>query len=143
MVTALLDTACESPKARAFPGRPTRVLIADDDSDTLLSLGLLLQTESFDVKLVLNGRPVRDVVTYFQPDVVLLDIGMPDRTGYNVAQELRAYYGDKCPVLIALTARASAADKQQSKACGFDYHITKPYEPADLLRFLCSLKKRT
>jgi CheY-like chemotaxis protein len=95
------------------------------------------------VKLVLNGRPVLDVVTYYQPDVVLLDIGMPDRTGYNLAEELHAYYGEKCPVLIAVTARTSAADKLQSKNCGFDYHITKPYEPTELLGLLSSLKMRT
>jgi DNA-binding response OmpR family regulator len=144
METALRNASWERPKPEApSRDRPTRVLIADDDSDTLLSLGLLLQTERFEVKLVLNGRPVRDVVTYFQPDVVLLDIGMPDRTGYNLAEELHAYYGDKCPVLVALTARASPADKLQSKNSGFDYHITKPYEPAELVDFLCSLKRRT
>ena len=132
--------ASEFPKVS---DRCTRVLIADDDSDTLISLGLLLGTEGFDVKLVLNGRPVLDVVTYYQPDVVLLDIGMPDRTGYNLAEELHAYYGDKCPVHIAVTAHASAADKRQSRNCGFDYHITKPYEPTELLRLLSSLKTPT
>lgn len=136
--------ASEFPKAKsALSDRPTRVLIADDDPDALIALGLLLGTEGFDIKMVLNGRPVPDVVTHFEPDVVLLDIGMPDRTGYNLAQELHAYYGDKCPVLIAVTAHASAADKLQSRNCGFDYHITKPYEPTELLRLLSSLKTPT
>lgn len=133
----------ELPNAeRAVSHRRTRVLLSDDDTDTLTTLATLLQCEGFEVKMVLNGQPVPVVVEYYRPDAVFLDIGMPDRTGYSVAQELRACYGDKCPVLIALTGRAGEAEKLRSQQCGFDYHFTKPYDPVELLAFLASLSAK-
>lgn len=123
--------------------RSIRVLLADDDSDTLITLALLLQSDGFDVKMVLNGDPVPVVVGFYRPHVILLDIGMPDRNGYSLAEELRARYGDECPVLIALTARAGASDKIQSQKSGFHHHITKPYDPVELLRLLASLGRAT
>lgn len=135
------SSTTEQPRGqRATPDRPLRVLLADDDPDALITLATLLQSEGIHVKMVWNGQPVTVVVEHYQPHAILLDIAMPDRTGYSVAQELRACYGSKCPVLIALTGRASEAEKLRSQQCGFDYHFTKPYDPVALVQFLTSLR---
>ena len=139
----LLPRAPGSPAAgRPLPEGPVRVLLADDDTDTLVTLATLLQAEGFDVKMVLNGKPVLAVVGYYKPHVVILDIGMPDCTGHSLAMELSACYGDKCPVLVALTGRAAESDRLQSRRSGFHYHITKPYDPIQLLGLLTSLRAR-
>jgi CheY-like chemotaxis protein len=81
-------------------------------------------------------------VFHFAPDVVLLDIGMPQMTGYEVARALRDRYGSARPALIAVTGRAGDADRQQARAAGFEHHVAKPYEPAALLRLIGQLSGR-
>jgi DNA-binding response OmpR family regulator len=123
--------------------RGVRVLLADDDVDTLITLAELLQRDGFDVKMVLNGGPVVAVASYYRPHIVLLDIGMPDRNGFKVAAELRAIYGDQAPVLIAITGLSGAAEKIQSEKCGFDHYIRKPYDPVQLLELIASLAPKS
>ena len=90
-----------------MPSRPLRVLIADDNRDTVMMLGILLRSEGMDVRLAIGGAEVQAAVGEFRPDAVLLDITMPDRSGLQVALELVRDYGAKCPVLIAVTAHAT------------------------------------
>jgi CheY-like chemotaxis protein len=122
-------------------GRGLRVLIADDDRDTVMTLGILLRSEGFDVRMTTSGTEVPDVVRDFTPDLVLLDLDMPDRSGYQLAQELRQRYGVSCPPLIAVTAYRLPAEKALAKASGFDHHIGKPYNPMALIHLLCILKR--
>ena len=122
-------------------GAGLRVLIADDERDTVLTLGILLRSEGFDVQTTTSGAEVPDAVRAFNPDFVLLDIGMPDRTGYDLAQELRARYGEACPSLIAVTAYRTPAEKALAKASGFHHHIGKPYNPVALIHLLTILKR--
>jgi CheY-like chemotaxis protein len=81
-------------------------------------------------------------VAEFGPDVVLLDLVMPDRGGLDIAEELIERYGDRCPVLIAVTAYASEADRRLAKRAGFHEFIAKPYDPNSLLKRLAMLKPR-
>ena len=113
-----------------------RILVADDDADAVLSLSALLRDEGYCVRGVHHGAEVLDAVFNFAPDVVLLDIGMPKMSGYDVARTLRERYGSARPVLIAITGRAGAADRQQARAAGFEHHIAKPYEPKALLNLI-------
>jgi CheY-like chemotaxis protein len=113
-----------------------RILVADDDADAVLSLSALLREEGYCVRGVHHGAEVLDAVFNFAPDVVLLDIGMPKMSGYDVARTLRERYGSARPVLIALTGRAGAADRQQARAAGFEHHVAKPYEPKALLNLI-------
>ena len=113
-----------------------RILVADDDADAVLSLSALLREEGYCVRGVHHGAEVLDAVFNFAPDVVLLDIGMPKMSGYDVARTLRERYGSARPVLIAITGRAGAADRQQARAAGFEHHIAKPYEPEALLKLI-------
>jgi len=123
-------------------GAGLRILIADDERDTVLTLGILLRSEGFDVRLTTRGADVPGAVSEFNPDFVLLDIGMPDRTGYDLAQELRARYGDACPMLIAVTAYRTRAEKAQAMASGFHHHLGKPYNPVALIHLLSILKRK-
>ncbi len=113
-----------------------RILVADDDADAVLVLSALLRDEGYQVRGVHHGAEVLDAVFNFAPDVVLLDIGMPKMSGYDVARTLRERYGSARPVLIAVTGRAGAADRQQARAAGFEHHVAKPYEPKALLNLL-------
>ena len=129
-----------SPQTMSAPrAQPLRVLVADDDRDGALTLSTLLQLEGFEVLTVHGGQEALDAVREFQPDVVLLDIGMPKITGYEAARRLRQRYGDDCPVLIAVTGWKQASDKILANLAGFDHHVAKPYEPAALIKLLAAL----
>ena len=120
-------------------GRGMRVLIVDDVRDTVLTLGILLRSEGFRVELVQSGSAVPEAVKSFRPSAILLDIGMPDRNGFEVAAELTKKYGVACPTLIALTASDTYSDRVTAKESGFKYFIAKPYDPSKLLEVLGSI----
>jgi len=119
-----------------------RILVADDDKDTVLSLIALLREEGYEVRGVHRGSEVLQAVFNFAPDVVLLDIGMPQMSGYDVARTLRERYGSARPALIAVTGRAGEADRRHAHAAGFEHHVAKPYEPRALLRLIGELSAR-
>lgn len=119
-----------------LPHGALRVLAVEDERDTLMTLGILLRSEGYEVRLAQGGAEVPAAVQEFRPHVILLDIGMPDRNGYDVARELKASLGALCPRLVAVTAYGTAADKARAAASGFDHHITKPYDPAELFEVL-------
>jgi CheY-like chemotaxis protein len=116
-----------------------RILVADDDKDAVQSLTALLRHEGYEVRGVHRGAEVLEAVFHFAPDVVLLDIGMPQMSGYDVARTLRERYGSARPALIAVTGRTAEADRQQARAAGFEHHVAKPYEPLALLRLIGEL----
>jgi CheY-like chemotaxis protein len=122
--------------------RPLRVVIADDNRDTVMLLGILLRSEGIDVRLATKGSEVQAVVAQFQPDAVLLDITMPDRSGLQVALELVRDYGPKCPVLIAVTAHNDETARRLTEKSGFRHHVAKPYDPDALLTLVASIKAR-
>lgn len=119
--------------------QPLRVLIADDDRDGALTLSTLLEIEGYQVRTVHGGQEALDTAREFRPDVVLLDIGMPKITGYEAARRLRLRYGNDCPVLVAITGWKQASDKILASLAGFDHHVAKPYEPAQLIELLSKL----
>jgi CheY-like chemotaxis protein len=125
---------------KATSAHPLRVLVADDDRDGALTLSTLLQLEGYAVLTVHGGQEALDATRDFKPHVVLLDIGMPKITGYEAARRLRQRYGDDCPVLIAVTGWKQASDKILANLAGFDHHVAKPYEPAELMKLLSVLE---
>ena len=116
-----------------------RILVADDDKDAVLILTTLLREEGYQVRGVHRGAEVLDAVFNFAPDVVLLDIGMPQMSGYEVARKLRERYGSARPALIAVTGRTRTIDRVQAHAAGFEHHVAKPYEPRELLQLIGEL----
>ncbi|MGA8707252.1 MAG: response regulator [Steroidobacteraceae bacterium] len=115
---------------------PRRLLIADDNSDAAESLAMLLRLEGHDVTVVANGRQALRAVADVQPEFALLDIGMPDMDGYEVARQLRRIQLPSKLTLIAVTGWGREGDKARASQAGFDYHFTKPIEPDELFELL-------
>ena len=118
-----------------------RVLIADDDRDTVLSLATILLQEGHEVREVYRGDAVLDQVLAYKPDVVLLDIGMPGLTGFEVARHVQQQLGRTRPLLIAITAWKQNSAKVLGKLVGFDHYLTKPYSIDELLGLIAPAKR--
>jgi DNA-binding response OmpR family regulator len=131
-----------SQSAGEPPPRPLRVLIVDDNRDSLVTLGALCRSEGMDVQMLRRGEAVPAAVAQFVPDVILLDIGLPDRSGFDVAEELTESYGEHRPLLIAVTAYSSEEEREMARISGFHHFIAKPYDPQSLLRRLSLLKPK-
>jgi two-component system OmpR family response regulator len=120
-------------------GRGVRVVVVDDDRDTVMTLGILLRSEGFDVSLVQDPAAVPAVVAEVRPQAVLMDIVMPGRNGLEVAAALRGAHGALCPLLIAVSGQTDAGTRARAQASGFNHFIAKPYLPATVLELLSSL----
>jgi len=141
-VTAGQGSEGSSSERDGGVGRGVRVLIADDDPKILATLAILLRDHSFEVELVRGGIDVMMAVANFRPHGVLLDLAMPDRSGFDLAEELSRRYGERCPMLIAVTAHDTADDRQMAEISGFHHFVPKPFNAAAMLRLLASLAKR-
>jgi PAS domain S-box-containing protein len=111
---------------------PRRVLIADDNRDAAESLAMLLRMQGHDVAVVHDGREALTAFDRFQPEVALLDIGMPEVNGYEVARIVRQGTLGRAVTLIAVTGWGQDGDKAEALAAGFNHHFTKPIEPDQL-----------
>jgi two-component system OmpR family response regulator len=114
-----------------------RILVADDNRDAVLTLEMLLDTEGHEVKAVYSGTEVLPAIRAFKPDVVLLDIKMPGLSGYEVARQVRSRYGERGPLLIAMSGHyRKGVDHVLAEIVGFDHYVDKPYQPSELLSLL-------
>jgi len=113
-----------------------RLLIADDNVDAADSLAMLLRFEGHDVTVVNNGLQALAAVGRLQPEFALLDIGMPDVNGYELARQLRKLPLPAKLTLIAVTGWGREGDKARAIEAGFDYHFTKPVDPEQLFELL-------
>lgn len=120
--------------------RALRILVADDDRDSVLTLRLLLTDEGHEVRTVYSGRLVMGVVIDFDPDVVLLDIAMPEKSGWEVARTIRERRGAERPIIIGISGEyVKGPDRILAQILGFHHYLVKPYAPADLLALLAPL----
>jgi PAS domain S-box-containing protein len=106
-----------------------KILVADDNQDAANTLAMLLRLAGHDVRTAHGGEAALTLADAFQPDVALLDIGMPDLNGYEVARQLRRTDCGKDLRLIALTGWGQDEDKRRARDAGFDHHLTKPVDP--------------
>ena len=104
----------------------------DDNVDAAESMAMLLRLRRHDVRVVHDGPAAIQAATDFQPEVVLLDIGLPGMSGYEVARKLRQAPGGEKLVLAAMTGYGQDEDRRRSKEAGFDQHFTKPVDPEQL-----------
>lgn len=117
--------------------RSLRILVADDDRDAVLTLLVLLRSEGHRVRAVYRGTEVLDAVRAFDPQVVLLDIAMPEMSGHEVARAIRAQQGEASPMLIGISGcYQQAVDRTLAALNGFQHYLLKPYEPRALLALL-------
>jgi CheY-like chemotaxis protein len=124
------DTRVSQRPSRApvRAARRSRVLVVDDNVDAATSLALLLKLDGHDVALAHDGPAALVAARTFNPKVILLDIGLPGMSGYEVARELRRDPAFSETTLIALTGYGQAEDRRRSKTAGFDHHLTKPID---------------
>jgi CheY-like chemotaxis protein/two-component sensor histidine kinase len=116
-----------------------RVLVADDNEDAVSSLAQLLEIMGHEVRTAADGRQAVEAAAAFRPELILLDIGMPRLNGYDACRLIRAQPWGREPVIAALTGWGQDRDKARSREAGFDNHLVKPVEPADLERLLESV----
>jgi signal transduction histidine kinase len=115
-----------------------RILIADDNRDAADSLAMLLRMDGHDVSVVHDGRQAVATIDSFRPEIVMLDIGMPELNGYEVARQVRQGPLGSLITLIAVTGWGQASDKARAASAGFNHHFTKPIEPEGLTQLLRS-----
>jgi CheY-like chemotaxis protein len=129
----------EAPHAAAAPppqARRQRVLVVDDNPDSTDSLAALITLLGHDVETAADGLEACEVAERVRPDVVLLDLGMPGLDGYGTAERIRATPWGARTLLVAQTGWGREADRRRTAQAGFDYHLTKPIDPAALRRIL-------
>ncbi|HET9395905.1 MAG TPA: ATP-binding protein, partial [Nitrospiraceae bacterium] len=117
-----------------------RILLADDNVDAGDSLAMLLRSSGHEVKVVRDGDEALKLFGAFDPDVVLLDLGMPKLSGYDVAKRLRVT--NPGVLLIAITGWGQSSDRAKSAEAGFDHHLTKPVDYGELANALLPDAKR-
>ena len=117
---------------------PRRILVVDDNADAAQTLALLLELDGHRTRCAHDGWQALEQADAFDPDVVVLDIGLPGLDGNEVARRLRARSGG-VPLLVALSGRGEEDDRARSAAAGFDDHFVKPLVTDDLLRRLETL----
>jgi CheY-like chemotaxis protein len=115
------------------------VLVVDDNLDNAESLSMFLRLLGHEVETAHDGLQAIETATRFEPDIVLLDIGLPKLDGYEVAQRLRADGTCKRAVIVAITGWGRDEDSERAKDAGFDHHLTKPVDPAVLEKLIESM----
>ncbi len=130
--------AVEAPRLAPSLVPKRRVLVVDDNVDAAESAAMLLRFLGHEVAVAYDGPRALAAVCDFRPEIVLLDIGLPGMSGYDVARELRARPEGKGLVLAAVTGYGQDEDRRQAAAAGFDCHLTKPLAPGALTSFVAS-----
>ena len=124
-----IESSLKTPQAF----EKVRVLVVDDSLDIVRTCALLLQHSGFDVRTASNGWGALKVAVEFHPQVALLDVGLPDLDGYEVASRLRADFALQAMTLIAITAYGTEDNRRRAEAAGFDHYLVKPVHLHDLL----------
>jgi PAS domain S-box-containing protein len=124
------------PERPAGPGR--RVLVVDDQLDSSESLAVLLRLRGHEVRTASDGSSALEEFARYRPEVVFLDLGLPGMSGYEVARRLRAMPEARDVRLVALTGYGTEADRERTRAAGFDVHLAKPVDPQAVETLLVS-----
>jgi CheY-like chemotaxis protein len=113
-------------------GPRRRILVVDDDVDAAEALGELLRDYGHEVVTAHDGPQALDSARRHRPEIVLLDIGMPEMDGYEVAKRIRGELGLRDALLVALTGHGEDRDRRLARDAGFDQHVTKPVDASKL-----------
>ena len=140
MSSSLPSPAVATPEQ---PGTCRRVLIVDDNADSAGSLAMLLKTSGHDVRIARDGPTALRACADCPPDVVLLDIGLPGLSGYEVATRMRQQPGLSHVLLVALTGYGQEADLQRSQEAGLDHHLVKPVDFSKVQKILTGVRPAT
>jgi PAS domain S-box-containing protein len=136
---ALQPAGTEDPQARE---EALRVLVVDDNRDSADLQATLLRYDGHQVETAYDGSEALEAALRFRPNVILLDIGLPEIDGYEVAYRIRQHAVLKDVVLVAMTGYGQPEDRRRSQAVGFDHHLVKPAEFSELRAILASVAGR-
>ena len=112
----------------------TKILIADDEPNILISLEFLMKREGYEVHLARDGQEALDALRREHPRLVLLDVMMPKKTGFEVCQEVRNDDGIRSTLILMLTAKGRETDIVKGLALGADAYMTKPFSTRELVQ---------
>ena len=129
------------PARKGRPGR-VKVLVVDDNVDLVEMLSIVVEAAGHHVRKAFDGRSGISAALEYQPDLILLDVGMPDMNGTDVAKELRRHREVAGARIVALTGWGQAEDRQRTAEAGFDDHLTKPADPEQIRRILDEVAAR-
>ena len=135
----------EAPATKARRPR-LRIMVADDNRDTVLTLSLLLEDEGYEVHGFYDGLDAMNATRDNRYDAIILDIEMPEMSGYAVAQDLRTFYYRQAqpPLLIAISGKwKRPTEKLLARLVGFDHYLEKPCDPKTLFKLLLPLTLRS
>ena len=131
-----------TPRADGGPEtRMRRILLADDNADFANSMGQLLTSQGHEVRIAYDGAEALATARDFRPDIAFVDIGMPKVHGYEVARRLRSEAATSGCVLIAVTGWGQENDRKRAAEAGFDRHLVKPVDPAEIEAILESYQR--
>jgi two-component system, chemotaxis family, CheB/CheR fusion protein len=119
-------------------GTPRMVLVVDDEPDSAVTLAMLLQLRGHRADVAHDGPEALKQAEALEPEVVLLDLGLPGMDGYEVCRRLRELPGGRSMFIVALTGWGQEEDRRRTREAGFDLHLVKPVDPEELLRVLSS-----
>ena len=125
-----------SADAEASAGPRRRVLVVDDNADAAQTLSMMLGLEGHEVRTAYGGHEALRLAAQWQPEVVLLDIGLADISGYEVARQLREQPWGRRALLVACTGWGQPQDRERALDAGFDAHLVKPIDPAAVIALL-------
>jgi signal transduction histidine kinase/ActR/RegA family two-component response regulator len=128
--------------ARCGPQARLRVLVVDDNRDLVDMLAMVVETGGHDVRKAFDGRGAIAAAVEYRPQLILLDVGMPDMNGMDVARELRRHPELGGTRLVALTGWGQADDRRRTAEAGVDDHLTKPADPQQIQRILDEVAQR-
>lgn len=123
-------------KSRNVSSNTHRILLVDDNADAAQSLAMLLEGCGHEVIIEADGLQGLEAALTHLPEIIILDIGLPDINGYELARRLRAEHETKNAVLLAITGYGQEQDKELAKAAGFDYHLVKPVNFQELKKLI-------
>ena len=110
-----------------------QVLVAEDEANIAESISFLLERAGFDVTVVADGRKALDTALGDVPDVLVLDVMLPELDGYEILRQLRADHRCKALPVLMLTAKGQREDREMALKCGADKFITKPFSNAEIV----------
>ena len=134
-----MDAPAEEPERRVDNTVSRKIVLVEDHEDSRQLLKMLLETKGFSVVEASDGLSAITAIQATQPDVALVDIGLPGLDGYEVARTIRTDSSLDRLVLVALTGYGRDSDVQRAKAAGFNHHLTKPVRPEVLEALLVDL----
>lgn len=141
MHTGVAEAAPRPVEDRPAGAALRRVLVVDDNEDAATSLAMLLKVMNCDARVAHGGFEALEVAPEFRPELVLLDLGMPNLNGYDTCRRMRAEPWGRTTKIVALTGWTKSENDQRAEEAGFDEHLVKPADRATISRLLRSLSR--